>query len=133
MMELMNLVMAAVVAAFLAVILRRYLPEQALAVGLIGGAIILAAAGIGAEPVLDEIRVMLSDGGVPEEYVTVLFKALGVCLLTQLAADACRDAGEQGLAAKAEFAGKIAMLVLALPLFRKVGDIALSLIQGGTL
>lgn len=131
-MELMNVVSAAVVAAFLTVVLRRYLPEQALAVGLIGGAVILAVAGIDAIPVLDEIRTLLSDGGVSGEYVTVLFKALGVCLLTQLAADACRDAGEQGLAAKAEFAGKIAMLVLALPLFRKVSDIALSLIRGGS-
>lgn len=128
----MNVVSAAVVAAFLTVVLRRYLPEQALAVGLIGGAVILAVAGIDAIPVLDEIRTLLSDGGVSGEYVTVLFKALGVCLLTQLAADACRDAGEQGLAAKAEFAGKIAMLVLALPLFRKVSDIALSLIRGGS-
>ena len=131
-MELMNVVSAAVVAAFLTVVLRRYLPEQALAVGLIGGAVILAVAGISAMPVLDEIRTLLSDGGVSGEYVTVLFKALGVSLLTQLAADACRDAGEQGLAAKAEFAGKIAMLVLALPLFGKVGDIALSLIRGGS-
>ena len=128
----MNVVSAAVVAAFLTVVLRRYLPEQALAVGLIGGAVILAVAGISAMPVLDEIRALLSDGGVSGEYVTVLFKALGVSLLTQLAADACRDAGEQGLATKAEFAGKIAMLVLALPLFRKVSDIALSLIRGGS-
>ena len=128
----MNVVSAAVVAAFLTVVLRRYLPEQALAVGLIGGAVILAVAGISAMPVLDEIRALLSDGGVSGEYVTVLFKALGVSLLTQLAADACRDAGEQGLAAKAEFAGKIAMLVQALPLFGKVGDIALSLIRGGS-
>ena len=128
----MNVVSAAVVAAFLTVVLRRYLPEQALAVGLIGGVVILAVAGISAMPVLDEISALLSDGGVSGEYVTVLFKALGVSLLTQLAADACRDAGEQGLAAKAEFAGKIAMLVLALPLFGKVGDIALSLFRGGS-
>ena len=131
-MELTGLAVAAVIAAFLAVVLRRYIPEQALAVGLIAGTLILAAALIGAVPVLDEIQELLSVSGLSNEYVVVLFKALGVCLLTQLAADACRDAGEQGLASKAEFAGKISMLVLALPLFRKVGDIALSLIQGGT-
>ena len=131
-MELTGLAVAAVIAAFLAVVLRRYIPEQALAVGLIAGALILAASLIGAVPVLDEIQELLSVSGLSNEYVVVLFKALGVCLLTQLAADACRDAGEQGLASKAEFAGKISMLVLALPLFRKVGDIALSLIQGGT-
>lgn len=127
-----GLVLVAVIAAFLAVVLRRHVPEQALAVGLIAGFLILAAAITAALPVFREIEDLLSDSGMAGEYITVLFKALGVCLLTQLAADACRDAGEQGLASKAEFAGKLSMLVLALPLFRKVGDIALSLIQGGT-
>lgn len=122
----------AVIAAFLAVVLRRHVPEQALAVGLIAGFLILAAAIAAALPVFREIESLLKDSGMTGEYITVLFKALGVCLLTQLASDACRDAGEQGLAAKAEFAGKLSMLVLALPLFRKVADIALSLIQGGT-
>lgn len=127
-----GLIGIAVIAAFLAVVLRRHVPEQALAVGLIAGFLILAAAIAAALPVFREIESLLKDSGMTGEYITVLFKALGVCLLTQLASDACRDAGEQGLAAKAEFAGKLSMLVLALPLFRKVADIALSLIQGGT-
>lgn len=127
-----GLVLVAVVAAFLAVVLRRHVPEQALAVGLIAGFLILTAAITAALPVLREIEDLLSASGMSGEYITVLFKALGVCMLTQLASDACRDAGEQGLASKAEFAGKLSMLVLALPLFRKLSDIALSLIQGGT-
>lgn len=130
-MGLMSVVIIAVIAALLAAVLRRYLSEQALLVSLIAGVLILAAAVSGAVPVIEEIRELLRSSGVTGEYLTVLLKALGVCLLTQLASDACRDAGEQGLASKAEFAGKIAMLVLALPLFRKVGDIAVSLIQGG--
>ena len=69
-------------------------------------------------------------GGISDTYVSIVFKALGVCLLTQLAADACRDAGETGLAAKAELTGKFALLTLALPLFRKVGELAQTLIGG---
>ncbi len=131
-MKLTVLIGLAVIAAFLTVMLRRHAPEQALAVGLLAGCLILTAAITAALPVFEEVQELLSESGVPSEYVTVLFKALGVCLLTQLAADACRDAGEQGLASKAELAGKLAMLTLALPLFRKVADIAVSLIQGGT-
>ena len=48
----------------------------------------------------------------------------------QLAADACRDAGENAMAAKAELAGKAAMLLLSLPLFEKVAELAASLIGG---
>ncbi len=131
-MTLTEWIAAAVIASFLAVVLRRYSPEQGLAVGLAAGAVMLLAALAQAVPLFRELKDLLSRGGVDGEYVEIVFKALGICFLTQLAADACRDAGEQGLCAKAELAGKLALLSLALPLFRKVGEIALSLIEGGT-
>lgn len=121
---------AAVVAAFLAVILRRYAPENALAIGLVAGTLLIAVSITDAIPLFRELTELLEAGGVQREYVSILFKALGVCLLTQLAADACRDAGEQGLASKTEFAGKLALLTLALPLFRKVAEIAVAIAKG---
>lgn len=129
-MELTGWIAAAVIAAFLAVVLRRHAPEQGLAVGLVAGALLLTATLSDSLPLFNELKELLAGSGMSGEYVTVLFKALGVCLLTQLASDACRDAGEHGLSAKAELAGKIALLTLALPLFRKVGEIALTLIGG---
>lgn len=129
-MEVTGYLAAAVMAAFLAVVLRRYAPEQGLAVGLIAGVLILLAAFSGALPVLRELEALLSRSGLSNEYVAILLKALGICLLTQLASDACRDAGEQGLGSKAELVGRLALLTLALPLFRKVGELAISLIGG---
>lgn len=126
-MELMNFLAAVVLAAFLTVVLRRQNPEQALAVTLIAGIVLLTAVLHRALPLLNDIRNMLSKSGLSEEYLHIVFKALGVCLLTQLAADACKDVGEQALANKAEFAGKVSLLMLALPLFEKIGSIALSL------
>ncbi len=38
--------------------------------------------------------------------------------------------GEKALAAKAELAGKLAMLLIALPLFEKVAELAVSLMNG---
>ena len=123
---------AAVIAAFLAVTVRRYLPEQGLAVGLTAGALLLTAVFADSLPLFRDLKEMLGSAGLSADYVVVLFKSLGVCLLTQLAADACRDAGEQGLAAKAELAGKVMLLTLSLPLFHKMGEIVLAL-MGGTL
>ena len=66
----------------------------------------------------------------PQEYVLVLFKALGICYLTQFAADSCRDAGESALAVKAEIAGRIAVLLISLPLLSQVASTAMDLIGG---
>lgn len=121
-----------VVAAFLAIVLRQQRPEQAMAVSLAAGIGVLALVVSSALPVIATIRELLNGAALPGEYGAVLFKALGICLLTQVAADACRDAGENALAAKAELAGKILLLTLALPLFEQLARLAASLISGGT-
>lgn len=121
----------AVITAFLAVMLRRSHPEQAMGVTLIAGILMVTAALGTMAPLLGDIRRMLEASGLSGEYIQILFKALGICVITQLAADACRDAGEQGLAAKTELAGKLTLLTLALPLFQKIGSIALSLVEKG--
>lgn len=119
-----------IIAAFLSVMLKPHRPELALGLALAAGVGVLALVLTQVTPALTRIQSMLESASVSGEYVLVLFKALGVCLLTQIAADVCRDAGEAGLAAKAELAGKAIMLLLALPLFEKIGELALTLING---
>lgn len=129
-MEIGSIAAIVVLAAFLAVILRQTRPEQAMAVALIAGLGVLALVLIQLTPVLSSLKELLSQADMPDEYGLVLFKSLGVCLITQMASDACKDAGETALASKAELAGKVALLTLALPLFEKIGELAVSLING---
>ena len=56
-------------------------------------------------------------------------KAVGICFFTQLASDVCRDAGEGSAASKIEFAGRCAVLVISLPLFTEVLELASALIK----
>ena len=121
----------AVITAFLATTLRRTHPEQAMAIALTAGILLVTSALTALVPLLDDVRDLLENSGLPSDYVGVLFKALGICLLTQLAADACRDAGESGLASKTELAGKLVLLALALPLFETIRDVAVSLMEAG--
>ncbi len=55
-----------------------------------------------------------------EEYVSVMLRGLGICVLCRICADICRDSGQAGLSGAVEMAGKLALILLALPL---VGDI----------
>ena len=117
------------VAAFLALLLRRYQPEYTLLIGLVAGALVLTTAITQAQPLFAAVNRLLSAAGLPGEYGTRLIKALGICLLTQLSADACRDAGEAGLAGKAELVGKLALLILALPLFESIAQTSAALMN----
>ena len=91
-------------------------------------AAIMAAVISGLVPVLERVEAMYSETGGNSEYLTVLLKSLGICFLTQLAADICRDSGEGTLASQAETAGKTALLIIALPLFERAAQLARELI-----
>ncbi len=129
-MDMVAIAGVVVIAAFLAVLLRQQRPEQAMAVGLVAGVGILALVLTRAVPAFSSIKELLDASSLPGEYGEILFKALGLCLLTQLAADACRDAGEGALAGKAELAGKMGLVILSLPLFQKIAELAVSLMNG---
>ena len=126
----MSIAMVAVVAALLALVLRQHRPEQALLLGLAAGAVMLLWMLLRADDVFRTVRDLLSNSGLSGEYVEILFKGLGICVITQLASDTCRDAGESALASKAELAGRLSLFAVGLPLFQKVVSIALSLIGG---
>lgn len=49
-------------------------------------------------------------------YLELLLKALAMAVACQLTAALCRDCGESALAEKAELAGKLSILALAVPL-----------------
>lgn len=118
------------VTAFLVVLLRQYRPEIAVGLSIAAGTgVTLLLLGMLAEP-LRTVSNWLVKGGVDEDVITLLLKALGICLLTQMTADVCRDAGDSSLAARAELAGKGAILLLILPVFVQIVDLAVSLVEG---
>jgi len=119
-----------VIAAILAVMLKRYHQEYSVVVSICAGVLILFEILANISPAVRQINTLLASAGLSAEYAAVLFKSLGICFLAQFAADSCRDAGESALASKVELAGKIAIVVLSLPLFEKIASTAVGLIGG---
>ncbi len=117
-------------AAMLAVVLRGQRPELALGLSLAAGAVVLLLLLQQLTPLLSSIRALLQEGSIPTHYITAVLKAAGICLLTQLTADTCRDAGEGALASKAELAGRLMLLVLTVPLFTDILSLVTALIGG---
>ena len=118
------------VSAFLTVLLRQYRPETALGISIaagVGVTVLLVA--VLNEP-LKTASNWLKKGGVDEAMITLMLKALGICLLTQTTADVCRDAGDSSLAARAEFVGKGALLLLVIPVFVQLVELAVAIAEG---
>ncbi|MDO4944112.1 MAG: SpoIIIAC/SpoIIIAD family protein [Ruminococcus sp.] len=75
-----------------------------------------------------QIKNLFDQAELDEQYVKILFKGLGICYITKLTCDFCRDCGENALAGQAELAGKIALLVISLPLFSALIEIVKTLL-----
>ena len=89
---------------------------------------IMWAVVMGVMPIIERLEAIFDRSGADPFYFTVLLKGLGICFLTRLAGDICRDSGEGALAVQAETAGRTALLVIALPLFEKAADLVAGLI-----
>lgn len=102
--------------------------EYALYIKLAAAAAVMSVIIIFVSPIAETVRSIYSRAGADEEYLTVLFKALGICYITQFTCDVCKDSGENALATQAELAGKISLMIIALPLFESLSGIVAGLI-----
>ena len=128
-MEWVGIIGIGLIGMVIPVLFRQYKPEYAVFVSLAVGILVIGMLCSQLLPIFDELKTMLSKASLSLEYIAILIKSLGVCYLTQLASDACRDAGEMAISSKLELAGKITVLSLGLPLFGKLLEIVKQLIS----
>ncbi len=117
-----------IIGAILSLILKQYRPEFALPVSVLTGAFIFLAVLSGIFPVVRLIEGIAERFGTELIYLGVLMKALAICYITQIAADSCKDAGEAAIAGKVEIAGKIAILIISVPMFEELIGVVTELI-----
>ena len=111
---------AGLVGTVLALILGQYRPEFRMLVTAAVTLLLMAMVLEQLSPVLEQLRSTMELTGLTGDYAAILFKAMGICLLTQLAGDVCRDSGESSIASKIELAGRAAILLTAMPLIQEV-------------
>lgn len=111
---------AGLVGTVLALILGQYRPEFRMLVTAAVTLLLMAMVLEQLSPVLEQLRSTMELTGLTGDYAAVLFKAVGICLLTQLAGDVCRDSGESSIASKIELVGRTAILLTAMPLIQEV-------------
>lgn len=70
----------------------------------------------------DAAERLVEGAAVGGGYLLTVFKCLGICFVTQLGCDICRDCGENALASQLELAGRVAVLISALPLFTAAAE-----------
>ena len=128
-MDLIAVAGIGLIASAVAVLLRQYKPEYAMVVSLAAAGLIFGLLVADLIPAFSMMRGLMDRVGFSGEYVRILIKCLGICFLCDLAGQICREAGQGAISAKIDLAGKTAVLLLTLPMFEQLLEIALSLIE----
>lgn len=128
-MSILTIAGVGIVATALCVLIKQYKPEFALAVSLCCGVLIFVMILGSLVPAFDQIRNLIDRAALNNQHFTVLVKSLGICYVTSIASDTCKDAGQTAIAGKIELAAKVAIVVLALPMFMEIIEFSLQLIE----
>ncbi len=106
--------------AIAALVLKKDIPEMALALSL-GIVMVLAYLLMSAiEPVVAFIRELADMANLQDGLLIPVIKCVGIAVVTKIAADLCRDARETAVASVIELAGVCVSLYLTIPLLRAV-------------
>ncbi len=128
-MDLLPMIGVAMTASVLCLLLRQHRPEFAVVLAIVAGVLLFLSVFSFMEPIFVSITDLMTHTGMGGQYTQIMFKALGICYLVELASDSCRDAGQTALASKVELIGRVSILLLVLPIFEALAGTALGLLQ----
>lgn len=129
-MDIVKIAFFGIFTALIYALIRNIKPEIAPLVILGGAAVILITLTDNLLDVSDRIDEMMELAGIEKENVSVLMKSLGICVVTQFAADICYDNSCSSMAAAVELAGRLGAVALAMPMLQSVARLAIGLING---
>ncbi len=119
-----------VVIAVTAVTIKRYNGEMSLLLCIAGCIFIFLSLLSSFSSLYDTVSKILANTGISVTYITILLKTVGICFVTEFACDICRDAGQSALASNVALAGKVMVLVTAVPLYSQILNTVLTLMGG---
>lgn len=129
-MDIVKIAFFGIFTALIYALIRNIKPEIAPLVILGGVMIVIITVADSLLEVSGSVDDMMNLAGIEKENVSVLMKSLGICVVTQFAADICYDNSCSSIAAAVELAGRLGAVALAMPLLQSVARLAIGLING---
>ncbi|KEO82537.1 stage III sporulation protein AD [Tumebacillus flagellatus] len=127
-MDIIQIVGLGLTATMLIVVVKGKSPQIAFLLTLLVGVFLFIF-------LLDKIQLVINlleklsvQAGVEMIFLQTILKIIGIAYIAEFAAQIAKDAGEGSIASKIELAGKILILVLALPIVQRVVETVLNLL-----
>lgn len=127
-MDIIYIVLFGIITALIYLSLKDLQPNIAFIVVFTASIIILLGVVIQLQTILSVLRTLGDKAFIQSYYLDTIFKIIGIAYITELGANMIKDAGLTGVASKVELAGKIFILLLAIPIIQAVIEMILQFI-----
>ncbi len=128
-MSILQIVIFGIVTVILLVTVREQRPVYGVLIALAAGIIIFIAALGQIHSVLEVFTTLLLKANLDDIYLTTILKIIGVSYLSEFGAGIARDAGSETIANKLEFAGKVLMMTLSVPIIKGFMDLIFKILM----
>ena len=122
-MDIFRIIGVGLATAITALIVKQVKPEIAIIVGVAGGVIMLLMLVDSVTSILSVFNALTQKSGLSTGVFSAVLKIIGIGYITEFSANLCVDAGSSSIANKILLAGKILILVAALPIITNLIDI----------
>lgn len=127
-MEIIQIVLISIVATLLYLILKDIQPSFAFFILLITSILILLIVVKQIGIIIQLLKTLADKASINLFYLETIIKIIGIAYITELGANVTKDAGLASVASKIELAGKIFILLLAIPIITAVIEVILNFI-----
>jgi stage III sporulation protein AD len=115
-MDIIKVVGIGFLTLIISMVLKEYKKEYAIYASLIGGAILLLSSFETIKEIVNFLTKISEKTSYNSEFITLLIKITGISILVEYTVSICKDCGETAIANKVDFAGKIIIISMSIPI-----------------
>ena len=127
-MEIFQIVAIAIVATVLSVLIKNQKPELGIYISLVTGIVVFIFVVAKLQSVIEILNQLANKINIDDIYLSTILKIVGIAYIAEFGAQVCKDAGEGVIASKIEFAGKILIMVMAVPILVSLMDLIINMV-----
>ena len=120
-MEILQIVGLGLVTAIIIILVKQAnAPTVAIILSILVGATIFLMMLTKIGSIIDILQQLADRANVNQFYLATILKIIGIAYIAEFGSQMCKDSGESAIASKIEFAAKILVMILAIPIFAAI-------------
>ncbi|KRQ86840.1 Stage III sporulation protein AC/AD protein family protein [Caloramator mitchellensis] len=127
-MDITKVIIIAFIATIIILVIKEEKPELAIQISMVTGLVIFFFMISRLTLVIQALQQIAIKANIDYTYLNIIFKIIGIAYLASFGVEICKDSGQGSLANKIEFAGKILIIILSIPILMAVMDLIIKIL-----